>query len=93
MNWVCKGSFYSFSLKIRLALAYFLAFSYFMHQKMNKSFFNLISLFLSFFAKKSKKACMINKLEEKEYSHYRRLRGRLRRFREIQICRRLLPNA
>ena len=33
MNWVCKGSFYGFSLKIRLALAYFLAFSYFMHQK------------------------------------------------------------
>ena len=33
MNWVCKGSFYGFSLKIWLALAYFLAFSYFMHQK------------------------------------------------------------
>ena len=93
MNWVCKGSFYSFSLKIRLALAYFLVSRISCTKKMNRSFFNLISLFLSFFAKKSNKTCMINKLEEKEYSHYRRLRGRLRRFREIQICRRLLPNA
>ena len=55
MNWVCKGSFYSFSLKIRLALAYFLVSRISCTKKMNRSFFNLISLFLSFFAKNQTK--------------------------------------